>query len=351
MGIVYTPLHGSGVHLVPAALNQFGFSNIIHVAEQDVVSGDFPTVDSPNPEERSALEMAIQKAIDCNADLILATDPDADRVGVGVRNDHGEIILLNGNQTASLLAWYTLTRLSELNQMPFAPMMVKTIVTTDLLTEIAKHFHVKMYEVLTGFKYIAEIIRQKEGEETFVGGGEESYGYLGSPLVRDKDAVMACCMIAEAAAWAKTQQKSLLDVLDEIYQQFGYYREGLVSITKKGSEGLAQIAALMEQFRAKPILEINESKVLIIKDYKKRIELSVETGLSHDIHLPASDVLQFICEDGSKITVRPSGTEPKIKFYFSVKIPGFDQNAIADSERKLSALKVFFQQQAGLASS
>lgn len=351
MKIVYTPLHGSGVHMVPLAMERFGFRNVIHVDEQDVVSGEFPTLVSPNPEERSALEMAINKAQQTGAELILATDPDADRVGVGVRNHDGAMVLLNGNQTAAILAWFTLHRLKDRNSMPVSPMMIKTIVTTDLLTDIASHFGVKMYEVLTGFKYIAEIIRLKEGQETFVGGGEESYGYLGSPLVRDKDAVMACCMIAEAAAWAKTQQKSLLDVLGEIYQQFGYYNEGLVSITKKGSEGLAQIAALMEQFRTKPILEINQSKVLIIKDYKKQIELNLESGNRIDIHLPASDVLQFICEDGSKITVRPSGTEPKIKFYFSVRSIVYDQNSLMDSERKLSALKAFFQQQAGLASS
>ncbi|NLL27571.1 MAG: phospho-sugar mutase [Bacteroidales bacterium] len=315
--IVYTPLHGAGVNLVPRILKKIGFNNIIHVEEQDVIDGNFPTVKSPNPEERSALEMAISKAEKTNAELILATDPDADRVGVGVRDKNGKYILLNGNQTASLLSYYVLLRLKETNKLPQNPMMVKTIVTTELLSEIAKDFGVKMYNVLTGFKYIAEIIRLKENEEKFIGGGEESYGYLFADFVRDKDAVMSCCLIADMAAWAASQNKNLLDILDDIYSKYGYYAESLISITKKGINGQLEIENIMKNFRENPPKKIANSDVVIIKDYKLGKSHNVKENVSTEIDLPKSNVLQFILDDKSCITVRPSGTEPKIKFYFS----------------------------------
>ncbi|MPM19093.1 Phosphoglucomutase [bioreactor metagenome] len=342
MPVVYTPLHGTGVTLIPKVLKRIGFGNIIHVPEQDINDGNFPTVKSPNPEEKSALEMAIAKAEETQAALILATDPDADRVGVAVRNKNGEIVLLNGNQTASILAWYTLSRLKETGKMPAHPMMVKTIVTTDLLSAIAEDFGVKMYDVLTGFKYIAEIIRLQEGKEKFVGGGEESYGYLGADFVRDKDAVMTCCMIAEAAAWAACQDKTLLDILDDIYLKYGYYAEDLLSLTKKGMNGQQEIAAMMKEFRENPPKEICGSGVIMIKDYKSRTWTDYKSGTTGGIDLPVSDVLQFCLADGSKVTVRPSGTEPKIKFYFSVVMTESGTRLAEAARDKLSKLSAVF---------
>jgi len=342
MPVVYTPLHGTGVMLIPKVLKRIGFGNILHVPEQDINDGNFPTVKSPNPEEKSALEMAIAVAEANNAALVLATDPDADRVGVGVRNQEGKIELLNGNQTAAILVYYTLTRLKETGKMPASPMMVKTIVTTDLLEKIAADFNVKMYDVLTGFKYIAEIIRLQEGKEKFIGGGEESYGYLGADFVRDKDAVMTCCMIAEAAAWAATQNKTLLDVLNDIYSKYGFYAEDLLSLTKKGMNGQQEIADMMKSFRENPPAEIDGSQVVMIKDYKLRISKDLKTGATSDIQLPVSDVLQFYLADGSKVTVRPSGTEPKIKYYFSVVSNESGSAAAQSAKEKLNKLSTVF---------
>jgi phosphoglucomutase len=340
--IVFTPLHGTGVSLVPKALEKIGFKNIIHVEEQDINDGNFPTVKSPNPEEKQALDMAIARAEQKNAALIMATDPDADRVGVAVRNKKGEIVLLNGNQTASILAYYTILRLKETGKMPSNPMMVKTIVTTDLLNTIAKADNIKLYEVLTGFKYIAEIIRLKEGEEKFIGGGEESYGYLGADFVRDKDAVMACCMIAEAAAWAATQNKTLLCLLDDIYAKYGFYAEDLLSITKKGMDGQAEIANMMKDFRENPPAEIDGSAVYMIKDYLHGKSIDLKNNTTTEINLPKSDVLQFFTTDECKITVRPSGTEPKIKFYFSIRLQGNDESAGKSAKEKLDRLLAVF---------
>jgi len=342
MPVVYTPLHGTGVTLIPKVLKRIGFGNIIHVPEQDINDGNFPTVKSPNPEEKSALEMAIAKAEETQAALILATDPDADRVGVAVRNKDGKIVLLNGNQTAAILAYYTISRLKETGKMPAHPMMVKTIVTTDLLSVIAADHGVKMYDVLTGFKYIAEIIRLQEGKEKFIGGGEESYGYLGADFVRDKDAVMTCCMIAEAAAWAACSGKTLTCLLDDIYGKYGYYAEDLLSITKKGMNGQQEIADMMKTFRENPPKEICDSAVTMIKDYKLRVSKNMETGAESAIDLPVSDVLQFFTQDGSKITVRPSGTEPKIKFYFSVIMAGSGLQVAEVAREKLSKLSAVF---------
>ncbi len=317
--IVYTPLHGAGVKLVPMILSKMGFQNIIHVPEQDIPDGNFPTVHSPNPEESAALDLAIKKAKETGAELIMATDPDADRVGIAVRLRNKEIVLLNGNQTATILIYYLLKRWKETGKLKGKEYIVKTIVTTELLAEMAMDFNVPCYDVLTGFKYIAEIIKQNEGKMKFIGGGEESYGYLAGEFVRDKDAVMSCALIAEAAAWAKDQDKLLVDLLEEIYIRYGFFKESLLSVTKKGKEGAEEIQQMMANFRKNPPKEINGSKVIIIQDYLKQVSYHVIPAIKEPIHQPKSNVLQFLTDDGSKISIRPSGTEPKIKFYFGVK--------------------------------
>lgn len=306
--IVYTPLHGTGVNLVPRALKEMGFTDIYTVKEQNVSDGNFPTVKSPNPEESSALEMAVALAEKVGADLVMATDPDADRVGVAVRDNSGKIVLLNGNQTASILSYYLLRRWKELGKLNANTYMVKTIVTTELLADMAKAYGVKIYNVLTGFKYIAAVVRENEGKATFIGGGEESYGFNVGEFVRDKDAVIACSLMAECAAWCADNEKTVYQLLMDIYKEFGMYKESLLSVTKKGKEGSEQIQALMSKFRANPPQEIGGSPVVKVIDYNK----PEETGL------PKSNVLQFYAQDGSVVSVRPSGTEPKIKFYFGV---------------------------------
>lgn len=315
--IVYTPLHGTGVTLMPKALEAFGFKNIIHVPEQDINDGNFPTVHSPNPEEQSALNMAIEKAVESDADIVLATDPDADRVGMAVKTGKGIYELLNGNQTAALLTWLNLEMRAKQNSLPSNAYIVKTIVTSDLLRIIADEYKVKTFNVLTGFKYIAEVIRQNEGQATFICGGEESYGFLSSDVVRDKDALMTACQLAELTAIAKSKGKNLFDLMNDIYRDFAYYFESQVSITKKGKDGLAEIKQMMEKFRKNPPTEIAGVSVKCIYDYKLS-EAIAKDGKKSRIELPTSDVLQFLLTDQSLITVRPSGTEPKIKFYFSV---------------------------------
>lgn len=317
--IVYTPIHGTGVKLAPMALRAFGFNHIIGVEEQNIVSGDFPTVHSPNPEEPAALSMAIQKAITENAELVMATDPDADRVGIAVRNTKGDFILLNGNQTAAILIYYVLTKWQELNKLDGKQYICKTIVTTELLRTIANKFNIETFDVLTGFKYIASLIRDNEGKKQFIGGGEESYGYLFGEFVRDKDAIMSCCMIAETAAWAKSEGKTLYEVLLDIYSKFGYYKEGLRSLTRKGKEGAEEIKQIMENLRNQTKKEINNIKVIEIKDYLLQKSLNVLRNNEETINLPKSDVIQYVLEDETIVTVRPSGTEPKIKFYFAIK--------------------------------
>ncbi len=324
MKMVYTPLHGTGVRLVPEALRSMGFTNIYNVPEQDLSDGNFPTIKSPNPEESSALEMAVARAGEVGADLVMATDPDADRVGIAVRDDNGEIVLLNGNQTASILSYYLLRRWKELGKLNDNTYMVKTIVTTELLAAMAKAYGVKMYNVLTGFKYIAAVVRENEGKATFIGGGEESYGFNAGEFVRDKDAVVACCLIAECAAWCAERGKTLYGLLEDIYKEFGLYKEALLSLTKKGKEGVEQIRDMMKGYRENPPEEIGGSPVVKTVDYNN----TQETGL------PKSDVLQFFSQDGSVVSVRPSGTEPKIKFYFGVHG--------ADAGEKLEALKKQF---------
>ena len=319
--IVFTPIHGTAVHLVPRALKAYGFENVITVEEQMVVSGDFPTVHSPNPEEPAALDLAIRKARETGADLVMGTDPDADRVGIAVRDEKGEFILLNGNQTASLLLFYILKSWKEKGKLTGREYIVKTIVTSELLSDIARSEGVESFDVLTGFKYIADIIRKLEGIKTFIAGGEESYGYLVGDFVRDKDAVSSCCMIAETAAWAASQGKTLYGLLKEIYVQYGFYYETLVSLTKKGKSGAEEIRAMMAQYRQNPPRSLGGVEVSVLKDYLTSTETRLADGSTLGIDLPKSDVLQFFLSDGSKITVRPSGTEPKIKFYFGAKAP------------------------------
>lgn len=317
--IVYTPIHGTGVHLVPMVLRKFGFRNIISVPEQNIPDGNFPTVHSPNPEEHAALALAIKKAEETDADIVMATDPDADRVGIAVRSNRGDFVILNGNQAASLLIYYLLTRWYEKKKLTGNEFIVKTIVTTELLADIAYHYHVPCYDVLTGFKYIADVIRQFEGKKTFIGGGEESYGYLAGDFVRDKDAVISCALIAETAAWAKNQGKSMFELLLEIYKEFGFYKEKLISLERKGKSGLEEIQQMMKDFRTNPPVTINKAKVSEVIDYLDDASLRRVNEKNKGIKIPKSDVLQFITSDGSKISVRPSGTEPKIKFYFGVK--------------------------------
>lgn len=319
MKIVYTPIHGTGVKLVPMSLKKFGFNNIITVDEQCIPDGNFPTVVSPNPEVPDALRMAIEKAEETNADLVLATDPDADRVGIAVRDNNGKFILLNGNQTGSILVWYLLTMWKEKGKLTGKEYVCKTIVTTELIKEIADANNVQCYDVLTGFKYIAELIKENEGVKTFIGGGEESYGYLAGEFVRDKDAVMSCSLIAEAAAWAKDNGKTMFDLLNDIYLKYGFFKEDLINVVKKGKEGAEEISSMMEKYRKNPPSKLNNSDVIEIRDYKLKIKKDLVTGQTTDIEMPASNVLQFFLRNGSKITVRPSGTEPKIKFYIGLK--------------------------------
>jgi len=316
--IVYTPIHGTGVKLVPRALKRLGFTNIYNVPEQDVVDGNFPTVVSPNPEESAALDMALRRADAVGADLVMATDPDADRVGIAIRDDQGKLILVNGHQTAALLSYYLLSQWSERGKLSGKEYIVKTIVTTELIADMARHYKVPYWDVLTGFKFIADIIRQNEDKMTFIGGGEESYGFMIGDFVRDKDAISSCSMIAELAAWAKSRGKSMYDILLEMYLKFALYQESLVNLVRKGKSGAEEIQQMMAGFRAHPPEELSGSPIVTIRDYLEQSSLDCRTRKKTPIDLPKSNVLQFLLEDGSKISVRPSGTEPKIKFYFSV---------------------------------
>lgn len=317
--IVYTPLHGAGITMVPAALGIFGFSNISVVQSQAVPDGNFSTLQSPNPEEPAALSLAIAQAEKSGAEIVMATDPDADRVGIAVRNSRGQFILLNGNQTASLLIAYLCMRWKEQGWLTGREYIVKTIVTSELLKEIASGYGVKCFDVLTGFKYIAEIINRLGNTMKFIAGGEESYGYLVDSFVRDKDAVISCCMIAEMAAWVRDRGSSLYEWLIDLYREYGLFYESLLSVTKKGKAGAEEIAALMEKFRKHPPLVTGGSNVVKIIDYRSRTSTVLPGGEISPVDLPVSDVLQFFTADGSKITIRPSGTEPKIKFYFGIK--------------------------------
>ncbi len=319
LNIVYSPIHGTGVTLVPAALKRWGFSNVHIVEAQAMPDGNFPTVVYPNPEEEEAMSMAVKEGQVRDADLILATDPDADRVGVAVRNSAGEFKLLNGNQIGSLLVHYVLEATKEAGKLISGDYVVKTIVTTKLIENIADDYGVPCHDVLTGFKYIGELMTANEGEARFLVGGEESYGFLVGDLVRDKDAVVSCTFIAEMAAWYKAQQMTLFDALDKLYLKYGCYKEKLISITKKGKAGAEEIKAIMERLRTNPPSQLGGVPVVLIKDYLLRQSYNPAIGDKQPIELPTSDVLQFMTTDGDVISARPSGTEPKIKFYCSVR--------------------------------
>ena len=331
--ILYTSLHGTGITMIPKALKLAGFTNVHILASQESPDGDFSTVKSPNPEERSAMTLAIEEANRIQADLIIGTDPDTDRVGMGVRNEAGEIELLNGNQAAALLIHYMLNGMKENGESFKGRFIAKTIVTSELLREIAAKENVTCYDTLTGFKYIAELIRTLEGKERFIAGGEESYGYLIGDEVRDKDAVLSTVMLCEMAAWARGNNKSVLSLLFEIYRDVAMYRESLISITKKGMRGAEEIKELMAAYRNSPPAHIAGSEVIRTADYHLSIEKDLKTGKETAINLPKSNVIQLWLADGTKITARPSGTEPKIKYYVSVK--AHEQGSLEENWKKL----------------
>lgn len=316
--IVYTPLHGTGISLVPKALKAYGFENVICVKEQSIPDGNFPTCVSPNPEEPAALEMGIKLAKEIDADMLLATDPDADREAIAVKDNKGEWIILNGNQTASLLTYYLLSANKNANALKGNEYIIKTVVTTDLINRIAEDFSVEYFDVLTGFKHIASKIREHEGKKRYIGGGEESFGYLIGDFVRDKDAVSACCILAEMVACLKEQGTNLYDFLLQLYTKYGFYQEKQVSITRKGKTGAEEIQKMMMDFRNNPPKQLDNDEVVEIIDY-------LETEKTQ---LPKSNVLQYLLKSGSKVSVRPSGTEPKIKFYFSIVIPMKDKGEV-----------------------
>ncbi|NHA04869.1 phospho-sugar mutase [Mucilaginibacter sp. HC2] len=335
--IVYSPIHGTGITLTPKALELFGFENVILVDEQTTPDGNFPTVVYPNPEEKEALTLALKKAQETDADLVLATDPDADRVGIAVKNDQNEFILLNGNQTGSLLINYLLTAWQDKGKLTGKEYIVKTIVTSNLIEAIAKAKNVTYYNTLTGFKYIGELMTKLQGKQTFIGGGEESYGYLIGELVRDKDAVVSSAFIAEMTAYYKDKGTSLFEALIDTYIQYGFYKEKLISITKKGKTGAEEIVAMMDKFRNNPPATLGGSKVITLKDYEKGVETDLNSNTTKALELPKSDVLQFITEDGSIISARPSGTEPKIKFYCSVNGKLASKAAYHETDHQLEA--------------
>ncbi len=349
MKIVYSPMHGAGVRLVPASLHNFGFTNIVMVKEQCVIDGNFPTVASPNPEERATMSMAIELARKEGAELVLATDPDSDRIGIAVLDDRGEYVLLNGNQTLVLILSYMLTRWSELGKLDGKQFVVKTIVTSEMAKAVADAFGVKCYDCLTGFKYIAKIIRENEGKMQYIGGGEESFGFLAGDFVRDKDAVSACSMAAEAMAWAKEKGLTLYDWLKELYVKYGFYREGLVSVVRKGKEGAEEIQRMMVEYRENPPKSILGSPVVVIKDYLSLEQTDLRTGEKSPIVQDRSNVLQFFTEDGTKVSVRPSGTEPKIKFYFGVCAPLCCVDKFYEVQEQLDAKIEAIKKEMGLA--
>ncbi len=317
--IVYTPLHGTGMMLIPRSLKLWGFENVHCVKEQMVRSGDFPTVVSPNPENGEALTLALRDAKEIDADIVMASDPDADRVGMACKNDKGEWVLINGNQTCLLFLYYIITNRIKTGKMKPNDFIVKTIVTTEVIKKIADKNHIEMRDCYTGFKWIANEIRKSEGKQQYIGGGEESYGFMAQDFVRDKDAVSACSLLAEICAYAKDQGKTLYELLMDIYLEYGFSKEFTINVVKPGKSGADEIKAMMENFRSNPPKEIAGSKVIIAKDYKT-LEQTDGNGVVTKLDMPeTSNVLQWFCEDGTKVSVRPSGTEPKIKFYLEVK--------------------------------
>lgn len=317
--IVYTPIHGASIRLVPDALAAVGFTNVIRVPEQDVISGDFPTVVSPNPEEPAALDLAIKKAIETDAEIVMATDPDGDRIGTAIRNNDGEFVLVNGNQTMLIYLYYIMTRREELGLLTGKEFVVKTIVTTELVKEIAVKKGIELFDCYTGFKWIADIIRKNEGVKKYIGGGEESYGFLAGDFVRDKDSVSACTLFAEIAAWAKDKGKTMYQLLEDIYLEYGYSKEVGISLVRKGKEGADEIEAMMKNFRSNPLETLGGSPVTLIKDFVRLEATDFVTNEQIALEMPTtSNVLQYFTEEGTKVSIRPSGTEPKIKFYIEV---------------------------------
>ena len=322
MPIVYTPIHGTGQRIVPRALREFGFDNIIGVPEQDHISGDFPTVVSPNPEEPAALALAIKRANETNADLVLGSDPDGDRLGVAVRNKKGEMELITGNQICMLLSYYSIVRRKERGDLKPDDYIVKTIVTTELIRAIADDYKVTLHDTYTGFKWIADVIRKNEGKHRYIGGGEESYGFLWEDFIRDKSSVSACCMFSELTAWAKDKGLSILELLDEIYLRYGYYADKGMNMVRKGREGAEEIKEMMRNFRENPPKELAGQTIVKILDYASLSSLDVASGKQSALEMPTtSNVLQYYTDGGIKLSIRPSGTEPKIKFYICVKEP------------------------------
>lgn len=341
MKIVYTPIHGTGVKLIPASLKNFGFTNIIHVPEQDVVSGDFPTVVSPNPEEPAALDMAIKKAIETDAELVMASDPDADRIGIAVRNDKGEFVLVNGNQIVMIFLNYLMTRNKELGLLKGNEYIVKTIVTTETIKTIAEQNGFKMYDCYTGFKWIASVIRENEGKARYIGGGEECYGFLPEDFVRDKDSVSSISLMAEIAAWAKDKGMTMYQMLQDIYIKYGYSKEKGISVVRKGKSGAEEIVAMMKNFRENPMKELGGSPVILVKDYASLEATDVVNGTKSKLDMPVtSNVLQYFSADGSKVSIRPSGTEPKIKFYIEVRGIKMDNYADYDAANAAADAKI-----------
>ncbi|MDD2312368.1 MAG: phospho-sugar mutase [Petrimonas sp.] len=346
--IVYTPIHGTGIKLIPDALKAIGFTNVINVPEQDVISGDFPTVISPNPEEPAALDLAIKRGIETEADVVLATDPDADRIGAAIRDDEGNFRLVNGNQTMLILIYYLMTRRKEYGLLKGKEFIVKTIVTSELVKKIADKMGIEMFDCYTGFKWIADVIRKNEGVKKYIGGGEESYGFLADDFVRDKDSVSACTLFAEVAAWAKDNGKTLYQLLQDIYVEYGYSKEVGISLVRKGKEGADEIEAMMKNFRANPMKELAGSPVILSKDFVKLESVDYVKEEVTTLEMPTtSNVLQYFTEDGTKVSIRPSGTEPKIKFYIEVQSSPISSReeilqAEAQADEKINAVKEFF---------
>jgi phosphoglucomutase len=317
--IVYTPIHGAGITLVPAALKAVGFTNVINVPEQDVISGDFPTVVSPNPEEPAALELAVKRAIETGAEIVMATDPDADRIGTAVRDNNGNFVLINGNQTMIIYLYYLITRWRELGKLTGKEYAVKTIVTSELVSKIARKNNVELFDSYTGFKWIADIIRKNEDNKVYLGGGEESYGFLAGDFVRDKDSVSACMLFAEIAAWTKDNGRTIYQMLQDIYVEYGYSKEEGISLVRKGKEGAEEIEAMMKNFRNNPLTKIAGSDVILLKDFATLEAIDFISKENITLSMPTTaNVLQYYTEDGTKLSIRPSGTEPKIKFYIEV---------------------------------
>ncbi len=332
--IVYTPIHGTGITIMPDALQAIGFTNIINVPEQDVISGDFPTVISPNPEEPAAMKMAVEKAIETDADIVLATDPDADRIGAAIRNEEGDFILVNGNQTMLILLYYLITMRKKRGLLTGKEYIVKTIVTTELVKTVADKNGVETFDCYTGFKWIADEIRKNEGKKKYIGGGEESYGFLANDFVRDKDSVSACTLFAEIAAWAKDNGKTMFQLLQDIYVEYGYSKEVGISLVRKGKEGADEIEAMMKNFRNNPVRDLAGSPVILSKDFAKLEMIDFEKNENTALEMPTtSNVLQYFTQDKTKVSIRPSGTEPKIKFYIETHGKANSRDEIAAAEQ------------------